>query len=39
MIFPKTPTTIEEQLELFKSRGLSVPNENRAKHYLEKVGY
>lgn len=39
MLFDKKPTTITEQLELFKSRGLIVPNENRAKHYLEKVGY
>ena len=39
MIFDKKPTTIEEQLDLFISRGLLIPNKRRAKHYLDKVGY
>ncbi|MCB9364318.1 MAG: Abi family protein [Flavobacteriales bacterium] len=39
MNFNKKPTSIEEQLELFKSRGLIINNEERVKHYLNKIGY
>jgi len=39
MKFTKTPLTVEEQLDLLKSRGLIIENENRALHYLRRIGY
>lgn len=38
-MFKKTPTTIDEQIELLKSRGLTIPNERLAKSYLSHISY
>lgn len=37
--FMKTATTIEEQIELLKSRGMNVPDETKAKETLLDIGY
>jgi abortive infection bacteriophage resistance protein len=37
--FEKVPQTSEQQIELLRSRGLIVANEDIAKHYLDHIGY
>jgi len=32
-------TTIDEQIDLLKSRGLSIKDDNKAKEYLLDIGY
>ena len=39
MKYNKTPLTSEQYLELLKSRGLIVNDEQRALKYLENIGY
>jgi len=39
MIYNKPVTTIAEQIEQLKSRGLTINDENSAEHYLTYVGY
>lgn len=39
MYFNKPATNIDEQLDLFKGRGLVVEDEEKAKYYLEFIGY
>ena len=38
-MFEKKPTTLQEQIEILKSRGLNVEDENFAEHYLSHVSY
>ena len=38
-IYNKNPTTYEEQISLLKKRGLSIPDEKRAKRYLQQISY
>lgn len=38
-MFEKKPTTLQEQIEILKSRGLNVVDENFAEHYLSHVSY
>ena len=38
-MFEKKPTTLPEQIEILKSRGLNVEDENFAEHYLSHVSY
>ncbi len=35
----KTATTIEEQIQLLRSRGMEFPNEEKAKEILLDIGY
>ncbi|MCL8538930.1 Abi family protein [Chryseobacterium gallinarum] len=37
--YSKTPYTCEQHIELLKERGLIITNEERAKKYLESIGY
>lgn len=37
--FAKPALTIAQQIELLRSRGLSIPNEDEAGHYLRFIGY
>lgn len=37
--YSKTPYTCEQHIELLKERGLIIANEERAKKYLESIGY
>ena len=39
MKYSKTPLTAEQHIGLLKSRGLEIPNEDRAKKYLNNIGY
>ncbi|MAF31586.1 MAG: hypothetical protein CMF60_05220 [Magnetococcales bacterium] len=39
LYFNKPATNIDEQLDLFKGRGLVVEDEEKAKYYLEFIGY
>lgn len=39
MIYDKKPTTIDEQLRLLQSRGLTIDNVNTAKKYLSEISY
>ena len=39
MKYSKPPLSIQDQINLWKSRGLIVPDEIEASHYLENVGY
>jgi len=37
--YKKLPLTVQEQINLLKSRGLQVPNEEKAERYLRNIGY
>jgi abortive infection bacteriophage resistance protein len=37
--FEKPPLTLDAQVELLASRGMKIPDANRAKHYLRFIGY
>ncbi len=37
--FDKRPLPLDEQIALLKQRGLVIPDENRARHYLKNIGY
>ena len=39
MRYEKTATTIAQQIELLKERGLEIPDHGRAEKYLSTVGY
>lgn len=39
MEYKKQPTTIHEQIELLKSRGLKFKNEKKSLHYLSNISY
>lgn len=39
MKYEKDALTIDEHIELLRERGLSIPNEERAKKYLRNIGY
>ena len=36
-MFDKRPTTINEQIEILKSRGLKIESESEARHYLSQL--
>lgn len=38
-MFDKRPTTINEQIEILKSRGLKIESESEASHYLSHISY
>ena len=38
-MFDKRPTTIDEQIEILKSRGLTIESESEASHYLSHISY
>lgn len=37
--YSKPPLSIDQQISLLESRGLSVPNRNKAQHYLQFINY
>jgi len=39
MIYDKPATTIDDQITLLRSRGMHVPDRDRAAHYLRHIGY
>jgi len=39
MRFTKPPTTLEQQIHLLETRGMSIPDHNRACHYLAHLNY
>ena len=38
-MFEKDPTTIEQQIEILKKRGLIIADDNKAIHYLSNISY
>lgn len=39
MKYTKPPLELEDQIKLLESRGLEIPDKNRALHYLSKISY
>ena len=37
--YTKPPLTVQEQIELLKTRGLQIPDEKRATRYLRNISY
>jgi abortive infection bacteriophage resistance protein len=39
MKFTKKPTSVDEQIQLLESRGMTVPDRRNAAHYLQFISY
>ena len=38
-VYTKPPLSVQEQIELLKTRGLQIPDDDRASRYLQNIGY